>query len=42
MRAGDGENKRDVVEMVVREAPARFNEIVEWGAQFDMKNGKFL
>jgi L-aspartate oxidase len=41
MRAGDGENKRDVVEMVVKEAPARFNEIVEWGAQFDMKNGKF-
>jgi L-aspartate oxidase len=30
MRAGDGENKRDVVEMVVTEAPARFNEIVEW------------
>ena len=22
-------------------APARFNEIVEWGANFDMKNGEF-
>ena len=41
MRAGDGENKREVVEMVVREAPARFNEIVKWGANFDMKNGTF-
>ncbi|MFL9834720.1 L-aspartate oxidase [Chryseobacterium terrae] len=41
MRAGDGENKLEVVEMVVREAPARFNEIVEWGANFDKKNGEF-
>lgn len=35
MRAGDGENKRDVVEMVIKEGPHRFNELVEWGTQFD-------
>lgn len=35
MRAGDGENKRDVVEMVVKEGPHRFRELVEWGTRFD-------
>lgn len=38
MRAGDGENKRDVVEMVVKEGPERFRELVEWGTQFDMEH----
>ncbi len=41
MRAGDGENKRDVVEMVVKEGPHRFKEIVEWGVNFDQKDGEF-
>ena len=42
MRAGDGENKRDVVEMVVTEGPKRFQELVDWGTQFDMeKDGDF-
>lgn len=35
IRAGDGENNREVVEMVIREAPARFQELVEWGTHFD-------
>lgn len=39
MRAGDGENKRDVVEMVIKEGPARFRELVEWGTNFDMEKG---
>src|SRR5690606_27162699 len=42
MRAGDGENKRDVVEMVIKEGPARFKELVDWGTNFDMeKDGDF-
>ncbi|WP_285269511.1 L-aspartate oxidase [Kaistella rhinocerotis] len=39
MRAGDGENKREVVEMVIREGPARFRELVDWGTNFDMEKG---
>lgn len=35
MRAGDGENKREVVEMVIKEGPARFRELVDWGTRFD-------
>lgn len=42
MRAGDGENKRNVVEMVVKEGPHRFRELVEWGTRFDKeKDGDF-
>lgn len=42
MRAGDGENKRDIVEMVIKEGPARFQELVEWGTRFDKeKDGDF-
>ena len=42
MRAGDGENKRAVVEMVIKEGPARFNELVEWGTRFDKeKDGDY-
>ena len=36
MRAGDGENNRAVVEMVIKEGPARFQELVDWGTRFDM------
>lgn len=35
LRAGDGLCKREAVEIVVKEGPVRFKEIVEWGAQFD-------
>lgn len=36
MMAGDYLNDRDVVEMVVKEGPKRFKEIIDWGAQFDV------
>lgn len=39
IRAGDGLCKAEVVDMVVREAPDRLNELIEWGARFD-KNEK--
>ena len=35
LRAGDGECRKDAVEVVVREAPERINEIVNWGVRFD-------
>jgi len=35
LRAGDGICKKDAVEVVVREAPERINEIVNWGVRFD-------
>ncbi|MBS1573127.1 MAG: L-aspartate oxidase [Bacteroidetes bacterium] len=38
LRAGDGENNREVVEMVIKEGPARFQELVDWGTRFDMDN----
>ena len=41
MIAGAGINDRKVVEMVVKEGPARLREFIDWGAQFDKKdNGK--
>lgn len=33
--AGDGLCNKQVVEIVVKEGPARVKEIIEWGAQFD-------
>lgn len=39
MRAGDGENKREVVKMVIEEGPARFQELVDWGTRFDKEKG---
>lgn len=42
MRAGDGENNRAVVEMVIKEGPHRFQELVEWGTHFDKeKDGEY-
>ena len=39
---GDGFCNHEVVEMVVREAPAQINQLIEWGVQFDRNNtGKF-
>src|SRR5438552_4384117 len=37
--AGDGLCDRDVVELVVREAPAQIETLVEWGTKFDLENG---
>ena len=41
MRAGDYENNREVVEMVIKEGPDRFKEIVEWGVNFEKEDGEF-
>ena len=40
--AGDGLCNREVVEIVIKEGPARVQEIIDWGAQFDKdKAGDF-
>jgi L-aspartate oxidase len=36
--AGDGLCNEDVVEFVVREGPERLNEVMCWGAQFDLQS----
>ena len=41
MRAGDGENNLEVVKMVIEEGPDRFKELVDWGTNFDQKDGDF-
>ncbi len=38
--AGKGLCVPEVVEMVVREAPARINELIGWGTHFDQVNGR--
>ncbi|HEU5292111.1 MAG TPA: L-aspartate oxidase, partial [Cyclobacteriaceae bacterium] len=41
--AGDGLCQREVVEVVVHEAPERLREVIGWGANFDRDNsGKLL
>ncbi|MBS0266485.1 MAG: L-aspartate oxidase [Planctomycetes bacterium] len=40
MAAGKGLCDEKIVEMVVREAPARIQELVDWGARFDIENGE--
>jgi L-aspartate oxidase len=40
--AGGALCERAVVEMVVREAPARIGELVEWGTHFDEAAGRIL
>lgn len=40
--AGDGICDREAVEMTIREAPDRINELVQYGVNFDLaKNGQF-
>src|SRR5438874_2374289 len=39
LAAGGDLCDREVVEMVVREAPKRIRELIEWGAQFDEEAG---
>jgi L-aspartate oxidase len=36
LRAGDNENDVDVVRMVIENAPDRLNELINWGADFDL------
>ncbi|MBI3865803.1 MAG: L-aspartate oxidase [Planctomycetia bacterium] len=40
MAAGKGLCDEKIVEMVVREAPERIQELIEWGANFDTENGE--
>ena len=37
--AGDGLCNQEIVEIVVKEGPARVNEIIAWGARFDKDSG---
>src|SRR5256714_8658874 len=37
--AGAGLCDREVVELVVREAPAQIEKLIEWGTKFDLENG---
>ncbi len=37
--AGDGLCDREVVELVVREAPDQIEQLVKWGTKFDLENG---
>jgi L-aspartate oxidase len=39
LRAGGDLCDREVVELVVHEAPERVNELIHWGAQFDEESG---
>jgi L-aspartate oxidase len=39
LTAGGGLCHRDVVEMVVREAPAQINDLINWGTHFDEEEG---
>lgn len=42
LRAGDGKCKREVVEMVVADAPERIKELIEFGVAFDLgKDGEY-
>ncbi len=40
LKAGGSLCDRKVVEMVVREAPARIRELVDWGTKFDEEKGE--
>lgn len=39
LRAGCDMCDKDIVEMVVREAPQRIDELIQWGADFDQEAG---
>ncbi|MFO8234628.1 MAG: L-aspartate oxidase [Bacteroidales bacterium] len=42
MIAGDGLCNREVVDMVVKEAPSQIQQLIEWGIEFDKKeDGKY-
>ncbi|MCY3998308.1 MAG: L-aspartate oxidase [Flavobacteriaceae bacterium] len=40
LEAGGYQNKKDVIEFVVKEAGQRIDELLQWGIQFDTKNGQ--
>ena len=39
IQAGGGQCHRDIVEMVVREAPHQINDLIAWGTHFDEEDG---
>jgi L-aspartate oxidase len=42
LTAGANLCDRDVVEMVVREAPQHIRQLIEWGTNFDMEHGELM
>ena len=38
--AGAGLCDREIVELVVREAPAQINALIQWGTHFDLEDGQ--
>src|SRR6516165_172790 len=40
LTAGAGLCDRDIVELVVREAPEQINDLIRWGTNFDLENGQ--
>jgi L-aspartate oxidase len=38
--AGDGLCDRSIVDLVVRDAPAEIEKLIEWGTEFDLENGE--
>ena len=40
IQAGGGLCDRDIVEMVVREAPGQINDLIRWGTHFDLEEGQ--
>ncbi len=42
LNAGDGLCYEPAVRVLVEDGPARIEELVDWGAQFDSVNGKFV
>lgn len=42
LNAGDGLCNEEAVRVLVEEGPRRIQELVEWGAEFDRVNGKFV
>src|SRR5438445_11687230 len=40
LTAGAGLCDRAIVELVVREAPAQINDLIQWGTHFDIENGQ--
>jgi L-aspartate oxidase len=40
LKAGGGLCDPNIVEMVVREAPARINDLIDWGTNFDLEEGR--
>ncbi|BCA54743.1 L-aspartate oxidase [Nitrospira sp. KM1] len=41
LKAGHGLCRKDAVRVLVEEGPARIQELIRWGAQFDKSGGKF-